>query len=803
VSDEAFDEMPVVRRLEDFDQASGGRLERLVFNHRRAVVLSSALVTVALGAVAASRAVVNADFEKMMPARHPWVRAYLENAAELRGLGNSLRVAVEATRGDVYDPGYLETLRRITDDLVLLPGADRPWVKSIWMPSVRWVEVTEDGYRGGPVMPDDWDGSPASVAALRRNLQRAGIVGSLVAADERSAVVFVPLFDRDPATGAGIDYPALSRRLEDLRARYEGAPDARVRLHVVGFAKLVGELLAGIRAVMAWFGVAAAIAAGALLAYTRCVRSTALVVICSGVAVVWQVGIVSALGIPLDPFSVLVPFLVFALGVSHGAQKMNGIMQDVGRGTHRLAAARYTFRRLFAAGLTALLTDVVGFAVLGIIDVPIVRELAFTASVGAFVLVFTNLLLFPVLLSWTGVSAAAAARSLRSEAEGRESAALWKVLERFTERRRALAVVAVAAAATGALVLVGREVKVGDLEAGAPELRASSRYNRDDAYLAAHYGISNDVFAAFVRTPREGCLAWRTLVDADRLEWALQQIPSVRATASLARAVRQITSGSFEGSPKWLTLSRSQEVLGWAAQQAITATPELVNAECSVLPVVAHLADHRADTLDEVVRVAHAFALSHGDGERRFLLAAGNAGIQAATNEAVRSARWTMTVCAYAVVALLCLAAFRSWRAVVVTMIPLACTGVACEALMASLGIGMKVATLPVIALGVGIPDFALYLLTIQLAHQRAGRPLDEAYRRALSFTGKVVVLVSVTLAAGVLTWAFSPLKLQADMGVLLTFMFLGNMVAALVLVPALSRLLLQGAHEAREEVLA
>jgi predicted RND superfamily exporter protein len=803
VSRERFDEMTVVRRVEEFDRRSGSWLERLVFNHRLAVVVAAALLTAALGAVAASRSVVNADFVKMMPARHPFVRAYLENAAELRGLGNSLRVAVEATRGDVYDPEYLEALRRITDELVLIPGSDRPWVKSIWMPSVRWTEVTEEGFRGGPVMPDDYDGSPAAVAALRRNVLRAGVVGNLVASDARSAVVFVPLHDRDPVTGAGIDYPALSRRLEDLRERFEGAPGARVRLHVVGFAKLVAELLAGIRAVMGWFAVAAAIAAGALLAYTRCLRSTALVVLCSATAVVWQVGIVTALGIPLDPFSVLVPFLVFALGVSHGAQKMNGIMQDVGRGTHRLVAARYTFRRLFAAGLTALLTDVVGFAVLATIEIPIVRELAFTASVGAVVLVFTNLLLFPVLLSFTGVSPAAAARSLRSEATGREGSRLWRCLERFTERPRALVVIAVAAAITAGCLLARRDLRVGDLEAGAPELRASSRYNRDDAFFAAHYGSANDVFAAFVRTPREGCLAWRTLVDADRLEWALQQLPSVRATASLAGAVRRITAGSLEGNPKWLTLSRDQPVLNYAAQQAITANPDLVNAECSALPVVAHLADHRAETLEEVVRVADAFARRHGDPGRRFLLAAGNAGIQAATNEVVRDARWKMALCAYGAVALLCLGAFRSWRATLVTMIPLACTGVACEAVMVALGIGMKVATLPVIALGVGIPDFALYLLSIQLAHQRAGLPLDAAYGRALRFTGKVVVLVSVTLAAGVVTWAFSPLKLQADMGVLLTFMFLGNMVAALVLVPALSRLLLSGPGESRQAVLA
>jgi hypothetical protein len=57
--------------------------------------------------------------------------------------------------------------------------------------------------------------------------------------------------------------------------------------------------------------------------------------LCSLVAVVWQLGLLQLLGYELDPYSVLVPFLVFAIGMSHGAQKMNGIMQDVGRGTHR------------------------------------------------------------------------------------------------------------------------------------------------------------------------------------------------------------------------------------------------------------------------------------------------------------------------------------------------------------------------------------------------------------------------------------------------------------------------------------
>lgn len=787
------DAMPVVRRLEDFDQDSGSWLERAVFKHRRPVAIAAALLTVVLAALAATRHVVNADFTRMMPTRHPFVRAYLEHQQDLRGLGNALQVAVESAGGDIYRPGYLDALRVVTDELVLTPGVDRAWVRSLWMPGVRWNEVTEEGFRGGPVMPDDYDGSERALEALRRNVLRAGLVGTLVSYDGRSSMVVVPLLDRDPVTGEGIDYPALADRLDAIRSRAERESGGQVRVHVVGFARLVAELLAGIRQVMAYFVAAAAVVAALLFLYTRCVRSTLLVILCALVGVTWQAGIVAALGIPLDPFSVLVPFLVFAMGVSHGAQKMNGIMQDVGRGTHRLVAARYTFRRLFLAGLTALLTDLCGFAVLLLIDVPAIRLMAVTASIGVLVLVFTSLLLLPVLLSYTGVSAAAAARALRTETRGGAGDRAWRLLERCTDARWAAAVLAGAALVAVGGSIVGRQLVIGDVSPGAPELRPDSRYNRDVAFVTGHFGVSSDVFAVIVRTGKEGCVEYATLVEADRLGWALQQVGGVRSTVSLADPARQITAGSFEGSPKWLTLARNQQVLSYAAQNAMARNPELVNAECSVMPVIAYLADHEAGTLDAVVRVAERFAREHDAPGRTFLLAAGSAGAEAATNAVVRQARWSTAFWAYAAVVVLCFVTFRSWRAVAVAIVPLAVTTVACEAMMVALGVGIKAATLPVIALGVGIPDFALYLLTVQLSHQRAGASLADAYARSLRFTGKIVVLVSVTLAVAVVTWAWSPIQLQADMGVLLTFMFLGNMVAALLLVPALSRVLLGG----------
>jgi predicted RND superfamily exporter protein len=522
-----------------------------------------------------------------------------------------------------------------------------------------------------------------------------------------------------------------------------------------------------------------------------------LVVLCSLTAVVWQLGIVAWLGYAIDPYSILVPFLIFAIGVSHAAQKMNGIMQDIGRGTHRQVAARYTFRRLFIAGVTALLADAVGFAVLMLIDIPVIQDLAITASIGVAVLIFTSLLLMPVALSYVGVGRKAAERALRIDsraAEHRGFGKLWDLLDRFTTRKWATATLIVAALLGAGGFAMSLQLKIGDLDSGAPELHADSRYNRDNAYITGHYALSSDTFAIMIKTAPEGCLRYQTLVLADRLAWELQQHAGVQTTLSLTNAVRQITAGTYEGNPKLNSIQRNQDVLNYAAQQASVNAPELFNNDCSLMPVIAYLKDHKADTLDEVVAVAERFAQANSSEDRQFLLAAGSAGIEAATNIVVRDANRTMLLLVYLAVTVFCLITFRSWRATVVAVLPLVLTSVLCEALMVMMGIGVKVATLPVIALGVGIGvDYALYLLSVQLHYQRKGMPLSEAYENAVAFTGRVVGLVGITLAAGVVGWAWSPIKFQADMGILLTFMFLWNMLGALILIPALSHFLLPG----------
>jgi predicted RND superfamily exporter protein len=771
-----------------FDRSSGSIAERLVFNHRGLVILLCLLVTVVLGWYGAQLR-LSASFEKTIPTSHPFIANYLDHQQELRGLGNAVRVVVVHPRGSIYDPAYLDALRRLNDELFLLPGVARSDMKSLWTPSTRWTGVTEEGLEGGPVMPDGYDGSPASLERLAANIARSGELGQLVALDARSSVIFVPLLSRD-AEGNALDYGQFAESLEVLRATYESEG---LEIHITGFAKLVGDLIDGVRYVLVFFGMAVLIAAGVFVLYTRCLRSTGMVIVSSLVAVIWQLGLLSALGYALDPYSILVPFLVFAIGMSHGAQMMNGVMHDIGRGLDKYAAARHTFRALFRTGMAALVTDAVGFAVLLVIDIQVIRELAIAASIGVAVLIVTNLVLLTVLLSFSGVSEKAAQRNRLAQTRDMDVSTkhpVWAWLDRFTQPRWATLALACAALMLGVSLNRSAQLSIGDLDSGAPELRADSRYNRDVAFVNAAYGASSDVLAVMVKTPPSGCTNLDVVQKVDELEWQLRQLEGVESTNTLALLNRRVLTGMSEGNPKWYELLPSQEMVN-----SITASMPrgLYNDACDLLTLYVYLADHKAQTLSRVVDHVQAFAKANDGPNGVFMLAAGSAGIEAATNIVVKEAWGEMLWLVYGAVATLVFITFRSWRAVVVAVLPLMLTSFLAEALMVTLGMGVKVATLPAMALGVGIGvDYALYILTVVMAAMREGTPLSVAYYRALLSTGKVVMLTGVTLAIGVITWVASPIKFQADMGVLLAFMFLVNMLGALILLPALSCFLLK-----------
>lgn len=765
-------------------------LERLIFNNRPAVIVLCLLISAVLFYQAA-QVRPQTSFEKMIPLGHPYIQKMLEHRNDLANLGNTVRISVAAKDGDIFTKEYMETLRLINDEVFYINGVERSGLKSLWSPSVRWTEVTEEGFAGGQVIPQSYDGSAESLEDLRSNILKSGQVGRLVANNFKSSIIDVPLLEaypdpQDQGTLIKLDYQQFSHELEEkIRDKFQ-AQNPNVQVHIIGFAKKVGDLIDGLVGVALFFAVAIAITFVLLLWFTHCFRSALAVVVTTLIAVVWQLGLLHTLGFGLDPYSMLVPFLVFAIGISHGVQKINGIAQHSSDADNALTAARRTFRQLFVPGLIALLSDAVGFVTLLLIDIGVIRELAIGASMGVAVIILTNLILLPVMISYIGISKKAV-RISREDAT--RDHPFWRLLSNVANPRVAPISLAIAlAAGAGGFWYQQQNLQIGDLDQGAPELRPDSRYNLDNDFVIKNYSTSSDVLVVMVKTPTERCSSHAALAAMDELMWKMENTEGVQSAISMVSVSKQVIKGMNEGNLKWETLSRNQDVLN----NSIARADGLYNADCSVAPVLIFLNDHKAQTLARTVKVAEDFAEANNQPDLEFILAAGNAGIEAATNEVIAASETTMLIAVYAAVGLMCLLTFRSIAATLCVMLPLVLTSVLGNALMAYMGIGVKVATLPVIALGVGIGvDYGIYIYSRLETFLRQGLSLQEAYYETLKSTGKAVLFTGVCLAIGVATWIFSAIKFQADMGLMLTFMFLWNMLGAILLLPALAHFLI------------
>ena len=727
---------------------------------------------------------IDASFNKTLPRDHDYIRTFTKYQRDFGG-ANRVLVALVTQQGDIFTPEFFAELKQVTDEVTYLPAVDRPQVQSLFTPNVRYIEVVEDGFKGGNVIPADFKPSDEKFGEVRANIIKSGKLGQLVANDFTGAIVSGQLLEIDPKTGGKVDYQVVADGLEKIRRRVERASGGAIRVHIIGFAKVIGDVGDGARNVLFLFAISIFVTALLVWNYAGRWKLAAAPIVCSLVAVVWQLGALTALGYGMDPFSILVPFLVFAIGVSHGVQKICTFRNEMFKGHDGPTAARAAFMQLILPGVVALLTNTVGFITMLVIKIPTIQELAITASLGVSVIAITNFFLLPMLLSYLRLPSSYAAWVAARRAKGD---ALWAKLIRSMKPAPSMAII-LACFGVGAWAFhKSSEVRIGDTQEGVPELRPDSRYNRDTRVITSKFSIGVDILSVIVETVPDGSVDHEVVALMDEFEGQIREVPGVQSVVSLPAMAKIVNSGYSEGSLKWRILPRNKDTLAQAVSPIETATG-LLNANSSVMPVMIFLADHKAETLREVTAAVKAFATANPSPKARFLLASGNAGVMAATNEVVAAAEKPILFWVFGAVITLCLIAFRSIRAALCIVVPLAIVSYLAYALMVYLGIGLKTSTLPVVALGVGIGvDYGIYIFARLHTDLKAGAYFEDAMFAALKDAGAAVVFTGLTLAIGVSTWVFSSLKFQADMGLLLTFMFVVNMAGAIFLLPAMAR---------------
>ncbi|HRE60449.1 MAG TPA: efflux RND transporter permease subunit [Micropepsaceae bacterium] len=766
-------------------------------------------------------------------------------------------------------------------------------------------------------------------------------------------------------------YSAVSALLGEWAAASTTASTHEV--HIIGFSKAMADIAAGAREVIKFFIIAFILTVLSVFYYCRSWKLTWLTVGCSLTSVIWQFGLLTILDFGLDPLAILVPFLVFAIGVSHGVQQLNLISEGLAEGLDPEGAARKSFSGLLVPGSMALITDMVGFATLYFVPITMIQELAVTASIGVALKVITNLIMLPVVASYLTFD-----EGYKHRVEKARSSRLGmvKYLGVVAEPKVSFPLFLIYTFVFGYAVFQSTTRHIGNLHAGMPELKAEHRYNQDAEVVAQKFSIGLELLTVVIETPPLSCVNYHYMNYIDRFSWYMQNQEGVVSVISLAYVAKQLNAGWYEGNLKWRAMPRIEPSLVQATTP-VGVSSGLLDTDCTYLPVQVFLRDGKAETIKAVVAAVEkwnetesvtpalsagfdsrngvwtmpvsaldgltftpqypdtknvfatdytfdvmGFATSGAGGSMTFpiadlgkvyvqsvrpfmpeeeapkatlmvtvkgasgqlfagpveithpkqrtnerldlkrllpdvtwadatevtissipaniklrreilsdavsvsgaevlkpmpldvkaalgdadlsavseidignvpyslyvRLASGNSGVAAAVNQEIEHQELPMTLAVYAVIIILVIFTFLDWRATVCCTVPLTFATFFGYWFMNELEIGLKVSTLPVMVLAVGIGvDYAFYIYNRLQYHLAHGMTVTESYKEAVLETGNAVIFTAVTLAIGVSTWAFSDLKFQADMGLLLTFMFVINMFNAVTALPAMA----------------
>ncbi len=770
-------ESNLVHKISDF-------LANGLLNHRLVILTIGVLLTVFLAYQGLNQQ-LSPGFDKAIPLSHPYMKTFTDHRDEFGG-ANRVTIFVENRNGDMFSPEFFTVLEKITSDVLVMDGVDARTVTSLFTPNVNYVAVSEEGFTGSKIVPADFIATPDRIEEVKNNLFKSSEIGKTVAKDLSGALVIADLVEIDPITKQKINYEVFAERLSKIRETYETDSMA---IHIIGFAPFIGDVINGAEGVIGFFGITLAITFVLLIFFAGSIKLAMAVIVTALVSVSWQLGIVKILGYGVDPMSILVPFLILAIGVSHAIQMTNVWRLGVAKGESSVESARQAFYKLFIPGATALISDAVGFGVIVLIDIPIIRELGIIASIGVAVMLLTNKIMLPIFLSYIKLNDNEIKRA-QSNIKG-ENHAFWKTLSQFTKRKNAAIILLFASGLAVYAMSVQDQLIVGDVEAGAPEFWPDARYNQDADAIQSKFSVGLDELVILAKAEQKGsCVNFNVMQTIDDFVWQLKNVDGVQSVKALSQVIRERNIGNYEANPKFLGIPRNEKMIS-ANIYRVEMSQALFSNDCTIMPVTIYLTDHKAETLERVIDAVKEFNLSNKNTQVTFVPAMGNAGIMAATNEIVAKAQTKIELILFAAVGLFCFVTFMSIRATICIVLPLALVAYLANVVMVYLGIGLKVSTLPVLAMGVGVGvDYGIYLFARMRAHMSIGKSLMDSYYESLKEVGTGVIFTSVTMTIGVATWYFSALKFQADMGILLAYMFFVNMLGAIILIPALASFL-------------
>lgn len=768
-----------MRKLKNF----AARLAEWSIAHRGPVTVVVALITLFF-AFSLTRLEIQTRFSDMIPHNHPYVQvhqAYKDSFAA----GNRVTILVKARANDIIQGDILAEVQRITRELRKVEGVNPQQIVSLASRKLKRVNASSEGIVTEPLMGEQVPREQAELNQLRQAiLSNSMVYGLFVDREFSSTLIQVDFYDHL------VNYKAI---FPQVQAILDASPiKDQVSLHLVGEPVLYGWVANYLPETLTLSLLSLAAMLVLLFVFSRTWRGTLLPLLAGGISGIWALGISALLGYNLDPLVVVVAFIITARAFSHSVQLITRyddlVLDDL---VQSRRAAEQSMAELFRPSMLGLYADAGAILCVMLTPIPLLHKVAIIGAVWVMSIAVSAVVMTPIMLSWV--------RRPQGFVHPLNLdfilAAVLRVASLLVSTRARYLVAPVCLVLLGGLLVEASRIQVGDASDGSPILWKDASFNQDSALINRLYPGSEQMFVVIEGRGPDALKVPEVLDWAQRFSRYMERQPEIGGSVSLADLVVDIRRNLYEGNPRYRELGASQtengELINFYLQGAAPEDmAQYADRQFQNGAITLFFQDHKGETLRNAVHYAKRFIAENPLEEAEVKLAGGGLGVIAAVNEVLLRDQIEAIALAFLVVVLCCLVVYRSSVSGIFFIIPVLVSNVVTFAFMSWQGIGMSISTLPVVALGIGLGvDYAFYIVD-SIKEYLEKRPMAsplEAVLQSIGSAGRGVLLTAFTLAAGVMLWAFSSLRFQAEMGLLIGLWLMVSAFTSLFVMPALA----------------
>ena len=748
-----------------------------VIQYRKIIIIIAIVITSISGYFAITGVTLRASLNEMLPSQHENVKLYEEFSDKFGGV-NTVLVMVESKNGKVYDKEFLEKYKKISDTFYFHDANRKALFEAVNLRKTRAASGAQGQILVNPIM---WPNLPQTEADMEKFklLIRGQFNGYLISLDEKSLMIAAEFKD-DVDTAALVDF------VENIRAEYE---DGTIKLSVVGRPILLGEVKKELPKMISIFAVSVLVISIFLYLFFRTWVGVVVPMVVAFSVTVLGFGVIGFTGYNMDPLLLLLPFFVFATVLSHSVQFVSRVFDELAEGNNMKEAVRIGLKRLLFPSTAAVITSAAGFTVLALVAIPSIQLLAVICTIW--------------LLTLTpGIIAAAAFMSfLKKPKKYKTTLPFQLFLATFFGEKmsRNVFLPSFIILLFGGFI-ISQNLKIGDA-VGSPILWPDSRYNKDVGSINSNYDrIGTDVLQAYFSGAEEIMLNPDLYHQSEAFDrYIYERVLPATPASSLTPIIKNINMVLWEGDPSYQLLPDTTSEVGFNIYMfRSNGEPgdfaAYTNPEWNIGKLSIFTSEHSSETVNELMKFGKEFIdnYSFKENEPVIQFAGGQIGLTKAVNDEIELKESRLLIAIMIIIIFNLIWLYRSVKLGVIITFVLATSHFMTMSVMTLLDVGMNLNTLPLAALGLGRGvDYSIYMADRMRDEMQRGLDFSGAASRAFNTSGIAIIVTAMTMILPLLSWSFlSPIRFQAEMGLLLAIILAFNMLGALTIVPAAIKIL-------------